>query len=385
MPRKEDEHGLIQVIVTPRFEVFYALQALESGAGESLESWRRDTERRLPARLRTNLAGIAPCPLMWPLLADALRETPPAVSFNEMTDALRGMDERTFQSFVLGGVFKNPGSVDELVSGEATLSRIVAKEAKAQQKMLSLLGLHPFSRESASAIAFGRVVADAGAYRDEMVSIVESFWTAAFAETWAKLEPAMRDMAGQMRAAATRPAFPEFARAHNLAITIDDDSVVTSRTGARTPLKTASVYLVPSAFNIAKLWAAYSDARGRTRFFLPVLGRELSPSSSVRINPSLIFRALGDTTRYAIAVSLARKPVTSVELARIFGVSKPTISHHVQLLRAAGLLEETQTDNGVVLALDRRAIERLSPATVREMFSGDGPLAPIRRTRKPNS
>lgn len=386
MPRKEDEHGLIQAIVTPRFEVFYALQALESGAGESLETWRREIERRLAPRLRTNLAGIAPVPLVWPLLADALREMPPAVSFREMTDALRRMDERTFQSFVLGGVFKGPGSVDELVSGGATLSRIVAREAKTQPKMLSLLGLHPFSRRSASAIAFDRIVTGAGAYRDEMVSIVESFWTSAFADTWAKLEPAMRDTAGEMRAATTRPAFPEFARAHNLAITIDGDSVVTSRTGARTPLKTASVYLVPSAFNLAQLWAAYSDARGRTRFFLPVLDPGLSPSSSmVKLDSSLVFRALGDTTRYAIAASLARSPMTSVELARLFGVSKPTISHHVQLMRAAGLLEERQTDIGVVLSLNRRAIERLSSTTTREMFSGDDSSDLIRRTRKPNS
>ncbi len=106
MPRDTDRSSLIQVVVSPRFEVFYALRALESGAGESLHDWRRDIERRLPPRLRTSLASIAPTPLMWPLLADALRESPPAITFNGMLESLRRMDERSFQTFVLGGLFK---------------------------------------------------------------------------------------------------------------------------------------------------------------------------------------------------------------------------------------------------------------------------------------
>jgi DNA-binding transcriptional ArsR family regulator len=102
------------------------------------------------------------------------------------------------------------------------------------------------------------------------------------------------------------------------------------------------------------------------------------------VNPALVFNALGDTTRYAIAASIARHPMTSVELARAFGVSKPTISHHVQVLRTAGLLEETQTENGIVLALNRRVLERSSGAAAREMFSEEGDGQPIRRTRQPN-
>ena len=119
----------ISVAVTPRFEIFYALQALESGAGAQLGDWRREAERRLPARLRTSLASVAPTPLVWPLLADALREAPPAVTFEGMIHALRTLDERSFQKFVLGGVFKSRGAVEALVDGTASLSRTVATEA----------------------------------------------------------------------------------------------------------------------------------------------------------------------------------------------------------------------------------------------------------------
>src|SRR5687768_1829010 len=193
MPRESDPQPLIHAVVSPRFEVFYALQVLESGAGESLHDWRRDMERRLPPRLRTSLASVAPTPLMWPLLADSLRETPPNVSFGDMMKAIRNLNERSFQSFVLGGVFKAPGAVEELVQGTKSLARTVAVETKTQEKLLTLLGLHPFVKHSASAAAFERLVSDASAYRNEVVSVLESFWSLGFGETWARLEPQMKD------------------------------------------------------------------------------------------------------------------------------------------------------------------------------------------------
>jgi ArsR family transcriptional regulator len=141
---------------------------------------------------------------------------------------------------------------------------------------------------------------------------------------------------------------------------------------------------VPSAFNTAKLWAAYADSHKRTRFFIPVLDPGLSAGAAAQIEPSAVFKALGDTTRYAIASMLARTPMTSVELARAFDVSKPTISHHVQQLRAAGLLEEAQGDNGVVLSLNRRVLEKASGAAAREMFSGTASEHVVKRSRRVN-
>ncbi|HEU4878089.1 MAG TPA: metalloregulator ArsR/SmtB family transcription factor, partial [Gemmatimonadaceae bacterium] len=101
--------------------------------------------------------------------------------------------------------------------------------------------------------------------------------------------------------------------------------------------------------------------------------------------PAAVFKALGDTTRYAIATTLARTPMTSVELARIFNVSKPTISHHVQQLRAAHLLREEQGENGVVLSLDRRVLEKASSAAASEMFSEEGPDHVVKRSRTANA
>jgi len=226
-------------------------------------------------------------------------------------------------------------------------------------------------------------MAEAGA---RVVNVLESFWASGFAETWQRLEPEMHGRAQQMRLQVTRKSFGDYSRGNKLPLTMEGNVLMTVRGAVRTPVTSpASIYLLPSAFNFTRLWAAYSDSRGRTRYFLPVCDPGLAGLAASSVNPALVFRALGDTTRYAIASSIARNPMTSVELARAFGVSKPTISHHVQLMRAAGLLEERPSRDGVLLTLNRQVLERASGAAAREMFSGDETSPVVRRTRRPNS
>jgi DNA-binding transcriptional ArsR family regulator len=99
------------------------------------------------------------------------------------------------------------------------------------------------------------------------------------------------------------------------------------------------------------------------------------------VNAESVFRALGDTTRYAIASVLARTPTTSAELARSLKVSKPTITHHVQALRAAGLIEEEPVGGSNRLSLNRETVAALSDAAVEHFFSSTADLALV-TTRK---
>src|SRR6478672_8777799 len=132
----------IDVAVTPRFEVFYALQALQSGAGEHLQRWRREMQRRLTPRIRSSLTRVAPSPLMWPLFADALSDSQPAPTFTEMMADLRGMSDEFFARSVLKGIFKTPGAVEAVLSGKTTLAATIAHEAEAQERLLTLVGLY---------------------------------------------------------------------------------------------------------------------------------------------------------------------------------------------------------------------------------------------------
>jgi DNA-binding transcriptional ArsR family regulator len=103
--------------------------------------------------------------------------------------------------------------------------------------------------------------------------------------------------------------------------------------------------------------------------------------SRVPIDAESVFLALGDTTRYAIASLLARTPTTSAELARSLNVSKPTITHHVQALRSAGLISETPAGGSTKLSLNRAAVGAISEAAVNQLFSSTADLN-LATTRK---
>jgi DNA-binding transcriptional ArsR family regulator len=370
----------VSVEVTPRFEIFYALQVLGGGAGKELAGWRRDAEEMLSARLRTAISSVAPSPLMWPLLADALRSSPPSLTFVEITSALRKMSAPEFQQAVLSGAFKSPRSVSRLVSKSQKLKQVVQAEAEARGKLLSLLGLNPFIESSASARAFERMISEPDAYRNEVAMVIESFWNECFAATWKLLERNMQRTATRFRNEIDAAGFDAFSRKHRLPAIGDPSS---------------TIYIIPSAFNTSRLWAAYSGARGRMRYFIPLTDESLSVDARTQAreeseethddfpaDPSLVFKALGDTTRYAMASALARKPMTSVELARMFNVSKPTISHHVQAFRAANLLNEEPGSDGVVLSVKRDVLERASRDAAQEMFSASRDIDIVKRTRK---
>ncbi|HMG11900.1 MAG TPA: helix-turn-helix domain-containing protein, partial [Gemmatimonadaceae bacterium] len=109
--------------------------------------------------------------------------------------------------------------------------------------------------------------------------------------------------------------------------------------------------------------------------------RDVSPKQPRPINAESVFRALGDTTRYAIASILARTPTTSAELARSLKVSKPTITHHVQALRSAGLIRETPSGGSTRLTLSKDTVAALSGAAIEQLFSSKGDLA-LETTRK---
>jgi DNA-binding transcriptional ArsR family regulator len=157
------------------------------------------------------------------------------------------------------------------------------------------------------------------------------------------------------------------------------------------------VVLVPTAFPAqAGRYCARVNV-GSTALFLPfdwravrlempspnALPASTGASSPRAVDPDVapVFRALGDATRYAIAVLLARDPLTGAELARRLNVTTPTITHHLQQLRQAGLLTEERRGNSVVSRLDRDAVAAISEGAIRQ-FYGETRSTPLMRSRR---
>jgi DNA-binding transcriptional ArsR family regulator len=287
------------------------------------------------------------------------------------------------------------GVVDGLISKRQSLRAAVSAEVKNGNPLMSLVGLEPFQRTGAVVGAFTRIVSSPTEYRADLARVLEIFGESVFARTWQQLEPQMKERVGEMRVAHHGEKLTSLAERYRLPVTFDDRSknIKSTRGSILFSFRDVrAIHFLPSAFNNSNFWAAYANPSGATTLYFPIfdgsmLKRVVLPSSrraERSFEPALGFRALGDTTRYAIASLLAREPRTSADLAKDFSVSKATISHHVQLLRGAGLLSEEQTEKGVVLRLDRDALESLSGNAAQEMFSGrDAPV--IRRSRHEKS
>jgi DNA-binding transcriptional ArsR family regulator len=69
---------------------------------------------------------------------------------------------------------------------------------------------------------------------------------------------------------------------------------------------------------------------------------------------------LGDETRLRILKLLAGKDLYLTEIAQQLDLSKPTIKHHLALLRAAGLVTVVEAGNVVYYSLRRDRIDAAS-------------------------
>jgi ArsR family transcriptional regulator len=71
------------------------------------------------------------------------------------------------------------------------------------------------------------------------------------------------------------------------------------------------------------------------------------------------FKALADPTRVAIVNRLAAGECCVCDLTAAFELSQPTVSHHLRILRHAGLVEAERRGTWAYYALVPGAVERL--------------------------
>ena len=72
---------------------------------------------------------------------------------------------------------------------------------------------------------------------------------------------------------------------------------------------------------------------------------------------NILFKALNDTTRREILELLKEKDLTAGEIAGEFNISKPSISHHLDLLRQAGLVESVKEGQFIYYSLNTTVMD----------------------------
>lgn len=69
--------------------------------------------------------------------------------------------------------------------------------------------------------------------------------------------------------------------------------------------------------------------------------------------------ALADPTRRAIFERLARRPMSVVELASGFAVSRPAVSQHLRVLKSASLVRDTPQGARNIYRVNQRGLAAL--------------------------
>lgn len=71
------------------------------------------------------------------------------------------------------------------------------------------------------------------------------------------------------------------------------------------------------------------------------------------------FKALADPTRRQILRLLREKDRTAGEIADFFNMSKPSISHHLNALKHAGLVQDERKGQFILYSLDSTVLEEV--------------------------
>ncbi|HEY4875088.1 MAG TPA: autorepressor SdpR family transcription factor [Puia sp.] len=74
---------------------------------------------------------------------------------------------------------------------------------------------------------------------------------------------------------------------------------------------------------------------------------------------NLIFKALNDPTRRAILELLKNKDMTAGEIADKFHISWPSVSHHLALLKRAGLVVSIKEGQFVYYSINTTVMDEM--------------------------
>jgi ArsR family transcriptional regulator, arsenate/arsenite/antimonite-responsive transcriptional repressor len=72
-----------------------------------------------------------------------------------------------------------------------------------------------------------------------------------------------------------------------------------------------------------------------------------------------IFKALNDDTRRQILELLRQRDMTAGEIADQFNISKPSISHHLELLKKADLITQEKNGQFVIYSINTTVFDDL--------------------------
>jgi DNA-binding transcriptional ArsR family regulator len=375
-----------------RHEIFHALQVVADPDARIHPDWKRTIGERLDARFRKSFDSIGGSHALWVVLPDVFEPTFVGRSFEELLAAVEAVPAETLRRRVLLGLLHDEALTSAILARSHDVVRALQRTTPTKREWLAFMGLYPPRPGAPLVRALELVRDDPETFRRHVVAVLRGFWRAGFDRTWDHGLGALEDVRARSERLFAACDLGEFLERSLVNVKVQDrgKTLTAVRGGYVLPIaRIETAYFLPSMFNDRRHWSAY-DREDRVVVHFPTFDPALSPADlpfdpSTRvpaIDPALVFRALGDATRFAIAELIAQKPQSAADLGRALGISRPTMSHHVAELRAAGLLDEQPLGAAVVLALRRDVVGRLGELTMAALFGSDAGRKRTRRSRR---
>lgn len=86
-----------------------------------------------------------------------------------------------------------------------------------------------------------------------------------------------------------------------------------------------------------------------------------------------LFKALGDETRREILAMLRERDMNAGEIADAFNISKPSISHHLDLLKQAGLVTSERDGQFIRYSLNTTVLDEALSWVMKLKSKSDNP------------
>ena len=367
---QESPEPTIEVAAGLRFELFFALHAILND--------RRPWE---PSQALLEIhRELGTWPEIWLGVSDLLGDMATDSPLEFIVERLGDVTTRDLARTLLFGVLHDDAVAEAVIDGRLTLKAAIKKLPANKRQWLAHVGLFPFDAAKPSGRFIERLLDDPAGVRDSLIEAIQVFWDEWFARLWRDHEGAYRAAARAMDQDLRSDDLATAIAVNRLPVEIDDAAgeLCALRGGYRVAIdRIDTVRLMPSAFNAGRFWTMLELETGKVACF-PVHQPSLLTSAGEDhdrrdVDLALVCRALGNSSRVAIADLLAERPRSATEVAETLGLSKSTVSHHLFLMREAGLINEELTPSrSIILRLERGAFFALPDAAMRRFFSRDG-------------
>ncbi|HSL34919.1 MAG TPA: metalloregulator ArsR/SmtB family transcription factor [Candidatus Limnocylindrales bacterium] len=309
--------------VRPAYDFMFSLTEEEAGTTDDLpaedRAWLANAKASLPARIKESTARLFESGICINA-AVAFVDRPDVRTADEVVEAMR----ETSAADVIRAVFeygpRDPGTsalIDRAIEGDAAAITALEETLDEHHKEGRLELLHD--------------------PEGTVASIVEAL--AAWAKPFAEIQPRVTEIIER-----------DYAdRAADRATLAPIDLIERTTGGIRWLPESGvrRVILAPSYFS--RPYNFLMSGADWRLFAYPVADSALEPDDRLAAPQAVVrlHRALGDETRLRILKLLAGRDLYLTEIAQQLELSKPTIKHHLALLRAAGLV--TVTESGAVM------------------------------------